>query len=79
MNDTVIEAMSRFEIPPPILRSSVWPRQVSGTGPLDTVCEQRSSLGGQLDGNAQADARGRSDRTTALSSEKNGGAKGIHR
>ena len=33
MNDTMIEAMSQFEIPRPILRSSVWPRrhrQVSG-------------------------------------------------
>ena len=27
MNNTVIEAMSQFEIPRPILRSSVWPRQ----------------------------------------------------
>ena len=42
MNDTMIEAMSQFEIPRPILRSSVWPRQVSGTGPPDTVCEQRA-------------------------------------
>jgi hypothetical protein len=25
MNDTMIEAMSQFEIPRPILRSSVWP------------------------------------------------------
>ena len=27
MNDTMIEAMSQFEIPRPILRSSVWPRR----------------------------------------------------
>ena len=45
MNDTMIEAMSQFEIPRPILRSSVWPRQVSGTGPPGTVCGQCSSLG----------------------------------
>jgi hypothetical protein len=41
MNDTMIEAMSQFEISRPILRSSVWPRrhrQVSGTGPPGTVC-----------------------------------------
>jgi hypothetical protein len=45
MNDTMIEAMSQFEIPRPIQRSSVWPRrhrQVSGTGPPGTVCEQCS-------------------------------------
>ena len=48
MNDTMIEAMSQFEIPRPILRSSVWPRrhrQVSGTGPPGTVCEQCSFYG----------------------------------
>jgi hypothetical protein len=27
MNDTMIEATSQFEIPRPILRSSVWPRR----------------------------------------------------
>jgi hypothetical protein len=40
MNDTMIEAMSQFEIPRPTLRSSVWPRrrrQVSGTGPPGSV------------------------------------------
>ena len=43
MNDTMIEAMSQFEIPRPILRSSVWPRRhVSGTGAPGTVCEQRA-------------------------------------
>ena len=45
MNDTMIEAMSQFEIPRPILRSSVWPRQVSGTGPPGTVCGQCSFYG----------------------------------
>ena len=33
MNDTVIEAMSQFEIPRPILRSSVWPARRVGHGP----------------------------------------------
>jgi hypothetical protein len=45
MNDKMIEAMSQLEIPRPILRSSVWPRrhrQVSGSGPPGTVCEQCS-------------------------------------
>jgi hypothetical protein len=48
MNDTMIEAMSQFEIPRPILRSSVWPRrhrQVSGTGPPGTMCGQRGFYG----------------------------------
>jgi hypothetical protein len=48
MNDTMIEAMSQFEIPRPTLRSSAWPRrhrQVSGTGPPDTVCGQCSFYG----------------------------------
>ena len=38
----MIEATSQFEIPRPILRSSVWPRQVSCTGPPGTVSEQRA-------------------------------------
>ena len=42
MNDTMIEAMSQFEIPCPIRRSH---RQVPGTGPPDTVCGQCSFYG----------------------------------
>jgi hypothetical protein len=51
MNDKMIEATSRFEIPRPILRSSVWPRRpvrrrararparcASGAVSLDTAC-----------------------------------------
>ena len=48
MNDTMIEAMSQFEIPCPILRSSAWPRrhrQVSYPGGPVPVCEQCSFYG----------------------------------
>jgi len=48
MDDTMIEVMSEFDIPCPILRSSVRPRrhrQVSGTGPPGTVCGQCSFYG----------------------------------
>jgi hypothetical protein len=52
MNDTMIEAMSQFEISRPILRSSVWAKTTpsgmadwSGTGPSGTVCEQCSFYG----------------------------------
>ena len=29
---SMIDAMSQFEIPRPILRSSIWPRRPSGVG-----------------------------------------------
>jgi hypothetical protein len=55
MNDAMIEAMSQFENPRPILRSSVGPRrhcQVSGTGPPGTVCGQCSFFGYGMRGRA---------------------------
>jgi hypothetical protein len=45
MNDTMIEARSLFEIARTILRSSVWPRQASGTDPPGTAREQCSFYG----------------------------------
>ena len=83
---SMIEATSQFEIPRPTLRSSL---HGSGTGPPGTVlspvmsilpaAKHRPVIAIELTANAQADARGRSDRTTTLSNEKNWGAKGIHR
>jgi hypothetical protein len=45
MNDRLIEAASQFEIPRPILSSSVWPREVSGTGQLVAACGQSGFFG----------------------------------
>ena len=45
MNDTVIEAMSQFEIPRPTLRSSVWPRQVAGRARPPPCAGSAVSLG----------------------------------
>ena len=58
MNNAMIEAMSQFEIPRPILRSSAWPRrhrQGSGTGPLGRVSGRDSVMSTlRRDGRAQS-------------------------
>ena len=59
MNDTMIEAMSQFEIPRPILRSSVWPRHRFQSELRHVNTSARTCNRCRLDDKTQGDTRGR--------------------
>ena len=59
MNDTMIEAMSQFEIPRPILRSSVWPRHRFQSELRHVNTSARACNRCRLDDKTQGDTRGR--------------------